>query len=153
MPKYKTKNDIPYIKFMEFSNDIAQHSEDAVYIADKVIEYFYPEVTQDHAMYVEEFSIALQKEKKRFIPYLISLKKLYRTDHFIDASIYSDTKAYAELFKIILRPLHWFGNVNTDKINLYQGTKIMSFFKNGSLKSKNLTLIFLGNNFNLQFKR
>lgn len=150
--KYNSTKDIPYLKFMEFSNEISGHSEDHVFIADKVIEHFYPEVTDNHALYVEEFSIALNKQPKGFVPYLVCLGKLKTTEHFIDSVNYSEAKDFSNMFKVILKPWYWFGKVNPEKINLRDGQRIMQSFTTGSMKLKSLSNIFIIRQLRLQLK-
>ena len=33
--KYKSQHDVPYLKFLQFSEEIKDHSEDEIFIADK----------------------------------------------------------------------------------------------------------------------
>jgi len=150
MPKYNSTNDIPYLKFMEFSNEIKDHTEDVDFITQKTMEYFYPEVTENQLFYMQEFSLALTVEKPKYIPYFIRLSKLDTTEHFIDNVTYADNKMYADLFRNILKPLWWFGKVDVDKINLYQGQKIMQSFIKESTRLKNLTSISIIRHLRLQ---
>lgn len=152
MPKYKTQDDIPYIKFMLFSEVIKDKSEDVIFIADKVIEYFYPEVKDNEALFVEEFSIALNKKRKKIFPYLLFLSKLKVADSFIDLDTYGTEKNYKEIFKSILR--NWFlFKINPDKVSVQDGSKIMQLFIKELPKSSNLTNIFLIRQLGLVLKR
>lgn len=153
MAKYNSMHDIPYLKFLQFSQEIAEHSEDLVLIADKVIEHFYPEVTENEALYVEEFWIALQNNPKRFFPYWFVLGKLNKFDNFIDAENFKDDKDYESLLKLILRPLWWFGKVDVNKVSLSDGQKAMSFFLTICRKSRLRFNTFLINQLQLQLKR
>lgn len=148
MPKYNSSNDIPYFKFMEFSEAIANKGDDVDFIAEKVCEYFYPEVTENKVFYMQEFYLALLVEKKRFIPYFVRLNKLNRTDNFVNANTYSDKKMYLELFKEIVTPI--FSKV--ENINLYEGRKIMQSFCKESTKLKSLSGIFIIRHLRLQFQ-
>lgn len=152
MPKYKTQDDIPYINFMLFSEVIKDNSEDVVFIAEKVIEYFYPEITDNEALYVEEFSIALNKKKRKFFPYLLFLSKLKIADSFVDLDTYGTEKNYKEIFQSILR--NWFlFKINPDKVSVQDGSKIMQLFTKEFPKSSNLTNIFLTRQLGLMFAR
>ena len=153
MAKYNTMHDIPYLKFMEFSHEIKDHSDDAIFIADKVIEYFYPEVIENEALYVEEFAMALNKNPKRFVKYLINLRQLNKADNFIDADTFNSEHDYGSLLKLITRPLWWFGKVDVNKISLSDGQNIMQSFLKEQSKSSNLFNIFLIRQLRLQLIR
>jgi len=150
MPKYKSTNDIPYLKFMEFSQEIVEHPKDTALILEKTMEYFYPDVKDNFDGYLQEFSNALNTEKPKYIPYHIRLSKLNKAGHFIDAVTYADNKMYAELFETILRPWFWFGKVDVNKITLYEGTKIMQSFIKESTRLRNLTSISIIRHLRLQ---
>ena len=135
---------------MEFSQEIAGRSKDHEFILEKTMEYFYPEVKDNFDGYLQEFSVALNTEKKKYIPYFVRLSKLNKAGGFIDAVTYADNKLYKELFQQILRPLWWFGKVDVNKINLYEGTKIMQSFGNESTKLSNLTNICIIRHLRLQ---
>jgi hypothetical protein len=126
--KYKSQNDIPYLKFMKFSEEISENPDDAIFVADKVMEHFYPEVTENEAVCVAEFSIALNTIKKKPLFYLLSLRKLKKADSFIDADTFKNDRDFESVLKMIVRPLWWFGKVDVYKISLQDGNKIMGFF-------------------------
>jgi len=153
MPKYNSTNDIPYLKFMEFSQEIADRPKDAQFILDKTMEYFYPEVKDNFQDYMQEFSLALNVEKPKYIPYHIRLSKLNKAGGFIDAVTYADNKLYTELFETILRPWYWFGKVDVNKVTLYEGTKIMQSFINESTRLRNLTSISIIRHLRLQLAK
>lgn len=153
MPKYNNQSDIPYLKFLEFSEAIANHSKDIELIAEKTIEYFYPEATDNFVLYVEEFRNALHKPKKSVIPYFLCLKKLNRADNFVNAEKFRNEKDYELLLQLILRPLYWFGKVDVSKINLTQGNNIMQSFLNELPRLSNPLNIFIIRQARLQLKR
>lgn len=153
MAKYNSTHDIPYLKFLQFSEEIKDHAEDFIFIADKVIEYFYPEVIENEALYVEEFNNALQKTPKRFLKYWINLRQLKKADKFIDADTFKHERDFESLLNIIVKPLYWFGKVDVHKISLADGQKIMSFFLQNYQKSKSLFNIFSIHQLRLQLKR
>jgi len=138
---------------MEFSQEIADRPQDAQFILDKTIEYFYPEVKDNFQEYMQEFSLALTVEQPKYIPYFIRLSKLNKAGGFIDAVTYADNKLYLELFQTILRPWYWFGKVDVNKINLYQGTKIMQSFIKESTRLRNLTSISIIRHLRMQLAR
>jgi len=153
MAKYKTQHDIPYLKFLDFSEQIAEHSEDPIFIADKVMELFYPNVTDNEALKVEEFSIALKRNPKRLIKYRIDLKPLEKADNFIDADTFKHEKDFANLLKMIVKSYIPFVSVDVDKISLSDGQRIMGFFLKSLKKSKSLFNIFLTQQIGLQISK
>lgn len=153
MPKYNNTNDIPYLKFMEFSQEISEKPKDAQFILEKTIEYFYPEVKDNFEFYMQEFSNALTVSKPKYIPYFIQLSKLNKAGGFIDAVTYADNKLYKELFQSILKPIYWFGKVDVNKITLYEGTRIMQSFIIESTRLRNLTNISIIRHLRLQLAK
>jgi len=153
MAKYKTQHDIPYLKFLDFSEQIAEHSEDPIFIADKVMELFYPNVTDNEALKVEEFSIALKRNPKRLIKYRIDLKPLEKADNFIDADTFQHEKDFSSLLKMIVKSYVPFRKVDVEKISLADGQRIMGFFLKSSKKSKSLFNIFLIQQIGLQISK
>jgi hypothetical protein len=138
---------------MEFSQEIAGRSKEPEFILEKTIEYFYPEVKDNFQDYMQEFAIALNTEKKKYIPYFVRLSKLNKAGGFIDAVTYADNKLYKELFQQILKPLWWFGKVDVNKINLYEGTRIMQSFITESTRLRNLTNISIIRHLRLQLAK
>lgn len=153
MPKYNSTNDIPYLKFMEFSQVIAEKPKDAEFILEKTIEYFYPEVKDNFDLYMQEFANALNTEKPKYIPYFVRLSKLNKAGGFIDSVTYADNKLYTELFQSILKPIYWFGKVDVNKISLYEGTRIMQSFIAESTRLRNLTSISIIRHLRLQLAK
>ena len=151
--KYKSQHDIPYLKFLQFSEEIKNHSEDEIFIADKVMEYFYPNVTDNEALKVEEFSIALNNNPKRFVKYKIDLKQLYKTDNFIDADTFQHEKDFSSLLKMIVKSYVPFRKVDVENISLADGNKIMGFFLKSLKKSKSRFNICLIHQIELQISR
>lgn len=151
--KYKSQHDIPYLKFLQFSEEIKDHSEDNIFIADKVMEYFYANENQNEALRVEEFSIALNNNPKRFVKYKIDLKQLSKTDNFIDADTFQHEKDFSSLLKMIVKSYVPFRKVDVEKISLADGNKIMGFFLKSLKKSKSLFNICLIHQIELQISK
>lgn len=153
MPKYKTQNDIPYLKFMEYAKVIQNRSTDLEFVAEKVIEFFYPDETEHFALRVEEFSNALTKVNRSFFPYKIDLKQLDIADNFVDADTFANDFDFENLLKKIVKPFIPFTKVDVNKISLSDGNKIMQSFVKELPKLKHpfntFTILQLG----LQLKR
>lgn len=128
MAKYKSQNDIPYLKFMEYAKVIQDRTDDLEFVAEKVIEFFYPEETEHYALRVEEFSNALNVTSRAFFPYKIDLKQLGKADNFIDADSFANDKDFESLLRKIVKPLIPFTKVDFQKISLSDGNKIMQSF-------------------------
>ena len=128
MAKYNSQNDIPYLKFMEYAKVIQDRSTDLEFVAEKVIEFFYPEETEHYALRVEEFSNALLKVNRSFFPYKIDLKQLDIADNFIDADSFKNDMDFENLLKKIVKPLVPFTKIDVNKISLSDGNNIMQSF-------------------------
>ena len=128
MAKYNSQNDIPYLKFMEYAKVIQDRSTDLEFVAEKVIEFFYPEETEHFALRVEEFSNALLKVNRSFFPYKIDLKQLDIADNFIDADSFKNDMDFENLLKKIVKPLVPFTKIDVNKISLSDGNNIMQSF-------------------------
>lgn len=146
-------HDIPYLKFHAFSLEIKDHAADHIFIADKVIEHFYPGVTDNEALYVEEFSIALNTDSNRFIPYRLSFKQLLKADKFIDADTFKNENDMESLLKMLVKSLVTFRKVDVNNISLSDGNKILLSFRREYSKLSNLFNIFLTRQLRLQFQR
>jgi hypothetical protein len=153
MAKYNTTNDIPYLKFMRYASEIEGKSNDMEFVAEKVIEYFYPEVKDNYALYVEEFGNALKKTKPSFIKYRLALKKLNKAGFFIDADSFRNDKDYESLLNLICKPLFPFYRLDAEKINLADGLKIMQSFLKELPRLSNPFNIFLIRQLRLQMQR
>ena len=153
MAKYNSAHDIPYLLFHEFSKEIKDHATDHVLISDKVIEYFYPEVTDNEVLYVEEFSMALNKDFRKFIPYRIDLKQLNKTSNFIDADTFRNENDIENLFKIIVKSWVPFRKVDVQKISLSDGQKIVKSFLKEQSRLSNLFNISLIRQIRLQLMK
>ena len=151
--KYKSQHDVPYLKFLQFSEEIKDHSEDEIFIADKVMEYFYANENQNEALRVEEFSVALNNNPKRLVRYKIDLKQLHKTDNFIDADTFQHEKDFSSLLKMIVKSYIPFRKVDVEKISLADGNRIMGFFLKSLKKSKSLFNICLIHQIELQISK
>jgi hypothetical protein len=113
---------------MQFSEEIKDFQDDLIFVADKVIEHFYPEVQDNEALYVEEFSRALNNNPKKLFLYRISLNKLNKAGEFIDADTFAHEKDYESLLKLITKSWVPFKKVDVSKISVADGNIIMSAF-------------------------
>lgn len=147
MKRYKTQHDIPYLKFMEFSELIKDRATDLEFIAETTINIFYPGETENLVLRLEEFSMALKENPKRICWYWINLSQFKKTSNFIDADTFSNEKDYSSLLKMIIKPF------NVNKVSLSDGNKIMRSFLFELPKLSNLFNIFLIRQIRLQLQR
>lgn len=136
--KYKSQGDIPYLKFMQFGLEIKDHETDEELIAEKVIDYFYKGTNRNHAECLIEFNAAIQKPSRFPSLYRLDLKRLDRTDNFIDSENFRSDNDFESLLKIITRNWYWFGKVNVHKISVAKGNSIMQSFQKELSKLSNL---------------
>jgi len=115
---YKTKNDIPYFKFLEFSTII--ESQSPAFVASETYRIFDPRN-------LEEFSVALTTNSPMRPRYKLDLD-FKKAGRFIDADTYFLEKDYKEFFKFVLKPRYLFKKVNFDKITLAEAEYIISKF-------------------------
>lgn len=115
---YKSKNDIPYFKFLEFSTIIDSQSQ--AFVASETYRIFNP-------ISLENFSSALKTEDP-FRPRFKLDLDFKTAGRFIDADTLFLDKEYKEFFKVVLRGRYLFKKVNFEKITLAEAEYIISKF-------------------------
>lgn len=115
---YKNKNDIPYFKFLEFSEVIEGKSIE--FIQEETIRVFNPEN-------LDEFSTAL-KTPAPFIPSFKLDLDFKTAGNFIDADTFFSEREHKDFFKLILKRKYFFKNVNFENISLSEAEYIIGCF-------------------------
>lgn len=115
---------ISYIKFAEFSEEIKDHSEDALFIAEKVMEMFYPTDTDYNR--VIEFEKAI-KQTTKLRKYKLNLKQLHNAGKFIDAENFYRTKDFESLFNLLIKKPYFY-KIDVNKIDITNGKNIVNQF-------------------------
>lgn len=116
--KYRSKNDIPYFKFLEFSTII--ESKSPSFVTSETYRIFNPTS-------IEEFSKALKTSAPCRLGFKLDLN--FKTaGRFIDADTYFLEKEYKDFFKVVLKRRYLFKKVNFDKITLAEAEYILSRF-------------------------
>lgn len=119
MLTYKSKNDIPYFKFKEFSPAI--DGKDSAFILAETKRIFNPKN-------LEEFSKALEMNKPPRLRYALRID--FKTaGEFIDADTFFSETEYKDFFKSVLKPRYLYKNINFDKISLADAEFYFSKFK------------------------
>lgn len=115
---YKNKNDIPYLKFIEFSD----------LVEDQPIEILIHETNRIfNPVSVDNFSKACVAVAPAKINYKLDLS--FKTaGHFVDSDTYYTNKNYREFFKSILKPRFLFKKINFDKITFAEAEYYISKF-------------------------
>jgi hypothetical protein len=116
---YKSKNDIPYFKFLEFSNIIESRSPS--FVASETVRIFNPKTLTD-------FSVALTVNKPMRPKYKINLD-FKSAGRFIDADTFFLDQDYKAFFNCVLSSNYFFKKVKFDKITLAEAEYYISSFR------------------------
>lgn len=121
---YKSKNDIPFVKFNQFVQAIEGMEDNGEYVATQIKEIF---ETEDF----EAFDKALKTNGLVHIPYKIDLE-FQNAEKWIDCDTLTSESETIEFLKIVLKPKHWWSRkINFDKISLEQAEYVTRLFTNG----------------------
>ena len=121
---YKSKNDIPFVKFNQFVQAIEGMEDNGEYVATQIKEIF---ETEDF----EAFDKALKTNGLVDIPYKIDLE-FQNAEKWINCDTLTSESETIEFLKIVLKPKHWWSRkINFDKISLEQAEYVTSLFTNG----------------------
>jgi len=136
----KSKNDINYLQFLKFTEDIEGQQDNLEFVADKVIEYFYPNVTEGKAGYVELFAAALQSKEKAKFKYNIDLS-FKKASEWINADTRAVEGMMPDLLEQILKPFFW-QKFDIKKLSLADAEHALLLFTSGQVKFGSSTNIF-----------
>ena len=139
--KYKDKGDIPYVKMLEFYEDI-KDKDDEAFIASKVIEHFYPEHEDSKDICLELFSKAISTPSKKRFKYVLSMD-FKKASEWIDADTFNNDKRMPDLLKQILKPLYFWQKFNINKLSLHDANIALESFTKGRVKSNKSMNIFI----------
>lgn len=103
--RFKTKNDINFLKFYEVSNNLTED-----YSANEILEEAYKAFKPKN---INRFAAALEKEGRLKRKFKLNLK--LKAGEFIDADTYRSTGDLEKMFEVILKPkkrfLFWKYNI------------------------------------------
>lgn len=121
---YKSKNDIPFVKFNQFVQSIEGLEDNGEYVATQIKEIF---ETDDF----EAFDKALKTNGLVDIPFKIDLE-FQNAEKWINCDTLTSESETIEFLKIVLKPKHWWSRkINFDKISLEQAEYVTRLFTNG----------------------
>ncbi|MBP8034166.1 MAG: hypothetical protein KAZ71_06175 [Bacteroidia bacterium] len=121
---YKSKNDIPFVKFNQFVQAIEGMEDNGEYVATQIKEIF---ETEDF----EAFDKAIKTNGLINIPYKIDLE-FQNAEKWIDCDTLTSESETIEFLKIVLKPKHWWSRkINFDKISLELAEYVTRLFTNG----------------------
>ncbi len=121
---YKSKNDIPFVKFNQFVQAIEGMEDNGEYVATQIKEIF---ETEDF----EAFDKALKTNGLVDIPFKIDLE-FQNAEKWINCDTLTSESETIEFLKIVLKPKHWWSRkINFDKISLELAEYVTRLFTNG----------------------
>lgn len=124
---YKSKNDIPFVKFNQFVQAIEGMEDNGEYVATQIKEIF---ETEDF----EAFDKALKTNGLVNIPFKIDLE-FQNAEKWINCDTLTSESETIEFLKIVLKPKHWWSRkINFDKISLEQAEYVTRLFTSGQPK-------------------
>lgn len=137
--KYKDKGDIPYVKMLEFYEDI-KDNDDEMFISSKVIEHFYPDEKKNEDICLELFAKAIQTPSKKKFKYILGMD-FKKASEWIDADTFNNDKRMPELLNQILKPLYFWQKFDINKLSLHDANIALESFTKGRVKSsKNMNI-------------
>ena len=118
--KYKSKNDINYAKFIEFTESIEGREQDEPFIAEQLKKIF---DTDD----AEGFLKALESKEKPKINFKIDMdfKKAFK---FIDADTFIKDNETFEFLKLVVKPLFFWQKINVYDLSYAQAEYVINLF-------------------------
>lgn len=121
---YKSKNDIPFVKFNQFVQAIEGMEDNGEYVAIQIKEIFETEG-------FEAFDKALKTNGLVDIPYKIDLE-FQNAEKWINCDTLTSESETIEFLKIVLKPKYWWSRkINFDKISLEQAEYVTRLFSSG----------------------
>jgi hypothetical protein len=121
---YKSRNDIPFVKFNEFVQAIEGLEENGEFVATHIKAIF---ETEDF----EAFEKALKTKGLVNIPYKIDLE-FQTASKWIDCDTLTNESETIEFLKIVLKPKHWWSKkINFEKVSLEVAEYVLQLFTYG----------------------
>jgi hypothetical protein len=121
---YKSRNDIPFVKFNEFVQAIEGLEDNGEFVAMQIKQIF---ETDDF----EAFDKAIKTKGLINIPYKIDLE-FQNASKWIDCDTLTNESETIEFLKIVLKPKHWYSKkINFDKVSLEVAEYVLQLFSYG----------------------
>lgn len=132
--KYKTKSDIPFLKFLSFSEGIEELKEDAEGLSNFIIEIFYNGNFKNKERKVVEFLKAIETNGRLKMRYKLNLELIDNASHFIDSENFQRDNEFKSLLELLVKPKYFFQRVDVNKISITEGEHILTAFLSGQVK-------------------
>lgn len=123
----KSKNDISFLKFMEFQKAIEEHKDDEWFVALEVMNRFYPNKQTNIAECLDEFNKALSSNVPAKMNFKLDLHFTKAID-FINAETLTQEKEIIEFLKIVVKPKYFWQRINYNKISLADVNAVLMLF-------------------------
>lgn len=123
----KSKNDIPYVKFMEFQEAIKEHANDEWFVALQVMQRFYPKKKTNIAECIYEFEQALLSKEPAKMNFKLDLQ-FTNAGKFIDCETFVQEKDIIEFLKLVIKPKYFWQRINFNKISLADVNAVLALF-------------------------
>jgi len=121
---YKSRNDIPFVKFNEFVQAIEGLEDNGEFVATQIKAIF---ETDDF----EAFDKAIKTKGLINIRYKIDLE-FQTASKWIDCDTLTNESETIEFLKIVLKPKHWWSKkINFDKVSLEVAEYVLQLFTYG----------------------
>ena len=121
---YKSRNDIPFVKFNEFVQAIEGLEDNGEFVAMQIKQIF---ETDDF----EAFDRAIKTKGLVNIPCKIDLE-FQTASKWIDCDTLTNESETIEFLKIVLKPKHWWSKkINFDKVSLEVAEYVLQLFTYG----------------------
>lgn len=133
----RSKSDISFLRFLEFSEDLKEMKDNPQFIEDKVIMLFYGGNYRNKEKKVANFLSALQKPGKLKMKYKLNLSVIDKANNFIDSENFASDKDFDSLLRLLVKKRYFWQKVDVNKISITEGEYILSVFLNGQTKLSN----------------
>lgn len=119
---YKSKGDIPFIAFQNFTEVIKDNESDS-FIETQTLDYFNP-------VSLDSFALALNTEPRTIsMPYKIDLN-FNTAGKFIDCDTFLNDGMVLEFLELVLKPKYfWSRKVNLEKLSISQVEMVINLFR------------------------
>jgi hypothetical protein len=119
---YKTKADISYVTFRNFSEVIELNDSDS-FVEGQTVEYFNPSNLND-------FALALKTDPVKIsMPYKIDLD-FSKAGYFIDCDTFVNDNMIVEFLELVVKPKYfWSRKVNLERLSISQVEVIVNQFR------------------------
>jgi len=135
----RSKNDIPYVKFKEFTESIAGQEHDEWFVAIETLRVFYPKKKSNYDKWISEFAKSLVSEVPARMNYKLDLT--FKTaGKFIDCENFTKDDEVIEFLKLVLKPKYFWQRINWNKISLADVEYCLTLFQKFQARLKVDTL-------------